>query len=808
MQEAKGGLVSKQKVLEITKAAMNGVRYFKHVVFIIERYLAKCRQEFKVPALYVMDSILRQAKKQYKHKDVFAPRFSINLSNTVQNVLTCESADRLKVVRVVNLWQAHQIFTEETLEPVLQHCRASGLEVDPGRVEQLVKGDKADMLLYQPQFAERGLSFNSSGGSTGVGTTLKDLPIPIIPSEQTHRIVPPPPPGPPPPSTTTGAATQNVHHQPSLEERLSQFKKLSSCAALATMTPLATAAVPSLSRTNSVSGGTPTALGTSRSNETGPKTPPLEDQDHRFATVQLSQTTISAISSVEDQRPQDIGLSSMDVLQLLLTGVGALVPPDIGARPDVLTKVQRLLNERVGESLEIERRREGNIKNLLSREFDYSDEEDEAVVQHGQNPQHQQAMGPLAGVSREKMVTIAHALLGDGSFQQELRQQFAVQQQHAPFQLPDFSLPPPNIGAVINGGGGGGPPKMFLSPPKMMGTSVPLPPGTSPSGAFNMAAVPPPLSLMSLATNAPSSSSNRDQSPPSSSGKRQHHHHHRERDRGERDSRDRDRDGRRRSERGSDRPSASGRKRNREWSPSMADDKDLRRSFSPPGAKRERNEDGGAGGGGGRRNDRDKRSGGGGRRERGGGRHDEEERGERGKERDQQERDRRRIGLPSKPKAEHVLIASRTLWFGRIPSGASESDIVDSVKDIGAPEKVSLVFGRGCAYVTMPDRRLAFKIMDRLEKSIKVQNKNVKVNWATIPYVQENQLMINYWDMNQGFAQIPYTKLPPDGTVDLLMDGAWLELDTLPASLKDRYTNTGIKQQQQQQQTTTADNNN
>jgi hypothetical protein len=43
MQECKEGIVSKQKVVEITKAAMNAVRYFKHVVFIIERYLAKVR---------------------------------------------------------------------------------------------------------------------------------------------------------------------------------------------------------------------------------------------------------------------------------------------------------------------------------------------------------------------------------------------------------------------------------------------------------------------------------------------------------------------------------------------------------------------------------------------------------------------------------------------------------------------------------------------------------------------------------------------------------------------------------------------
>lgn len=41
MHDCKGGQVSKQTVVEITKAAMNAVRYYKHVVFIMEKYLLR-----------------------------------------------------------------------------------------------------------------------------------------------------------------------------------------------------------------------------------------------------------------------------------------------------------------------------------------------------------------------------------------------------------------------------------------------------------------------------------------------------------------------------------------------------------------------------------------------------------------------------------------------------------------------------------------------------------------------------------------------------------------------------------------------
>ena len=90
-------LDSKPPVSNITKTALSAVRYFKHVVFIVEKFLTKCRPEYKLSGLYAIDSIVRQAKKQYLHKDVFAPRFAVNLQQTLANTLGCESGERLRV---------------------------------------------------------------------------------------------------------------------------------------------------------------------------------------------------------------------------------------------------------------------------------------------------------------------------------------------------------------------------------------------------------------------------------------------------------------------------------------------------------------------------------------------------------------------------------------------------------------------------------------------------------------------------------------------------------------------------------------
>jgi RNA recognition motif-containing protein len=73
------------------------------------------------------------------------------------------------------------------------------------------------------------------------------------------------------------------------------------------------------------------------------------------------------------------------------------------------------------------------------------------------------------------------------------------------------------------------------------------------------------------------------------------------------------------------------------------------------------------------------------------------------------------------------IVASRTIWFGRIPTTCYESDIQQAIKDTGVAEKINIVAPRGCAYVTMSDRRSAFKIMDRMSNNLQVCKKSVKV---------------------------------------------------------------------------------
>jgi len=103
----------------ITKAAMRAIKFYKHVVQSVEKFILKCKAEYKVPGLYVIDSIVRQSRQQYgPEKDVFAPRFARNIVDTFSNLFRCAPEDKSRIIRVLNLWQKNNVFAPELIQPL------------------------------------------------------------------------------------------------------------------------------------------------------------------------------------------------------------------------------------------------------------------------------------------------------------------------------------------------------------------------------------------------------------------------------------------------------------------------------------------------------------------------------------------------------------------------------------------------------------------------------------------------------------------------------------------------------------------
>lgn len=87
----------------ITRGAIKAIKFYKHVVHSVEKFIQKCKPEYKVPGLYVIDSIVRQSRHQFgQDKDVFAPRFAKNMQQTFANLFRCPPEDKVSYIKKIN----------------------------------------------------------------------------------------------------------------------------------------------------------------------------------------------------------------------------------------------------------------------------------------------------------------------------------------------------------------------------------------------------------------------------------------------------------------------------------------------------------------------------------------------------------------------------------------------------------------------------------------------------------------------------------------------------------------------------------
>ena len=111
--------ISKAKMTFIAKGAIRAIKFYKHVVQSVEKFLQKCKPEYKIPGLYVIDSIVRQSRHQFgPDNDVFAPRFAKNAQITFYHLYKCSEEEKSKVIRVLNLWQKNNVFHSDTIQPL------------------------------------------------------------------------------------------------------------------------------------------------------------------------------------------------------------------------------------------------------------------------------------------------------------------------------------------------------------------------------------------------------------------------------------------------------------------------------------------------------------------------------------------------------------------------------------------------------------------------------------------------------------------------------------------------------------------
>lgn len=168
--------VSKAKMGLITRAAMKGVKFYKHIVQSVEKFIAKCRPEYKVPGLYVIDSIVRQSRHQFGvDRDVYVARFSRNLHITFNNLFSgCSQDDKPKIVRVLNLWQKNGVFNSQVIQPLLDMANPNSSLTQP--TESTLSADSPSNLDSNKQAQSSKYMHHFAGSNSSAHQNLSSKP--------------------------------------------------------------------------------------------------------------------------------------------------------------------------------------------------------------------------------------------------------------------------------------------------------------------------------------------------------------------------------------------------------------------------------------------------------------------------------------------------------------------------------------------------------------------------------------------------------------------------------------------------------
>ena len=167
--------ISKAKMTSITKSAIRAIKFYKHVVQSVEKFIQKCKQEYKIPGLYVIDSIVRQSRHQFgPDKDVFAPRFAKNSLVTFYHLYKCSEEEKSKVIRVLNLWQKNNVFSSESIQPLFDLANPHS-DIFKKLDHQMKTTGKITLTNSTPVKDERGRDSRGDSNGSLENSTMKQL---------------------------------------------------------------------------------------------------------------------------------------------------------------------------------------------------------------------------------------------------------------------------------------------------------------------------------------------------------------------------------------------------------------------------------------------------------------------------------------------------------------------------------------------------------------------------------------------------------------------------------------------------------
>ncbi|CAJ0747453.1 24743_t:CDS:2, partial [Entrophospora sp. SA101] len=131
---------SASKIKDLTKVALSSPKQYKNIVYSIQKFIQRCPSDYKLGALYVLDSISQTAQKQKgsamtkKNESSsitskasssslwtgieYIDRFEKLLEEIFTHIMQCPEHDKDKVKRVLDLWYDKETYNKEIIQRI------------------------------------------------------------------------------------------------------------------------------------------------------------------------------------------------------------------------------------------------------------------------------------------------------------------------------------------------------------------------------------------------------------------------------------------------------------------------------------------------------------------------------------------------------------------------------------------------------------------------------------------------------------------------------------------------------------------
>lgn len=119
--------ISASKIKDLTRIAMTSPKQYKNIVHSVQKFIQRCSADYKLGALYVLDSISQAAQRQktlVAEKDSdgsvwsgaeYLERFEKILEEMFLHIMQCPEHDKEKVKRVLDIWLTKDVIYDKDL---------------------------------------------------------------------------------------------------------------------------------------------------------------------------------------------------------------------------------------------------------------------------------------------------------------------------------------------------------------------------------------------------------------------------------------------------------------------------------------------------------------------------------------------------------------------------------------------------------------------------------------------------------------------------------------------------------------------